>query len=138
MTVPPRALIRAFWAFHKSIVRLSGARIGLWRPRAGKRFGVMTLKTVGRRSGRERPVIVGYFEDNENLVTIAMNGWADSEPAWWLNLQARPDATVLMPTGPRAVHARAAYGDERKSLWAKVDDYPGWEPTSMSSQHGGQ
>jgi hypothetical protein len=23
-----------------------------------------------------------------------MNGWADPEPAWWLNLQANPEATV--------------------------------------------
>ncbi|HEX6221659.1 MAG TPA: nitroreductase family deazaflavin-dependent oxidoreductase [Acidimicrobiia bacterium] len=123
---PPRALIRAFWAIHKSIVRLSGGRIGLWRPRAGKRFGVLALETFGRRSGREHSVIIGYFEEGPDLVTLAMNGWADSEPAWWLNLQARPDATVLLPTGPRAVHARAADGEERKRLWAKVDGYPGW------------
>ena len=29
-----------------------------------------------------------------NLVAMAMNGWGDAEPAWWLNLQAHPDATV--------------------------------------------
>lgn len=125
-STPPRALVRTFWAIHKSIVRLSGGRIGLWRPRAGKRFGVMRLETFGRRSGREHSVIIGYFEEGLDLVTLAMNGWADSEPAWWLNLQARPDATVRLPTGPRAVHARAAEGEERTRLWTKVDDYPGW------------
>jgi F420H(2)-dependent quinone reductase len=125
-TVPPRALIRAFWAIHKTIVRLSGGRLGLWRPRAGKRFGVMGLKTLGRRSGRERLVMVGYFEDGPNLVTLAMNGWADAEPAWWLNLRAQPDATVLLPTDARPVRARAATGEERDLLWAKFDDYPGW------------
>lgn len=125
-TVPPRALIRTFWAVHRAIVRASRGRLGLWRPRAGKRFGVLGLTTVGRRSGRQRTVIVGYFEDGPNLVTIAMNGWADAEPAWWLNLRARPDATVLLPTGARPVRARAALVDERERLWAKVDDYPGW------------
>jgi deazaflavin-dependent oxidoreductase (nitroreductase family) len=70
--------------------------------------------------------IVGYFEDGPNLVTLAMNGWASAEPAWWINLQARPDATVRPPTGTRAVHARRAEGDERTRLWAKVGDYPGW------------
>jgi F420H(2)-dependent quinone reductase len=42
----------------------------------------MRLHTVGRRTGRTRAVIVGYFEDGPNLVTMAMNGWADAEPAW--------------------------------------------------------
>jgi hypothetical protein len=39
-------------------------------------------------------VILGYFEDGPNLVTLAMNGWADGEPVWWLNLQAHPAARV--------------------------------------------
>ena len=51
-----------------------------------------------------------------------MNGWADPEPAWWLNLQANPDATVELPDGPRQVTARAAVGDERARLWAKFLD----------------
>ena len=52
----------------------------------------MRLTTVGRRSGKERVAILGYCEDGPNLVTIAMNGWIDAEPAWWLNLQASPEA----------------------------------------------
>jgi deazaflavin-dependent oxidoreductase (nitroreductase family) len=46
-----------------------------------------------------------------------MNGWADPEPAWWLNLQAHPEATVELPGGTRSVVARAAQGDERERLW---------------------
>lgn len=125
-TVPPRPMIRLFWAVHRAVVRVTGGRIGLWRPRAGKRFGVMGLRTTGRRSGRQRTVIVGYFEDGPRLVTLAMNGWASTEPAWWLNLKARSDATVFLPTGSRAVRARAAEGDERQRLWAGFADYPGW------------
>ena len=34
-----------------------------------------------------------------------MNGWADPEPAWWLNLRAHPDATVELPGGTRDVTA---------------------------------
>jgi hypothetical protein len=33
----------------------------------------------------------GYYEDGPNLVTLAMNGWADEDPAWWLNLQRRAE-----------------------------------------------
>ena len=55
-----------------------------------------------------------------------MNGWADKEPAWWLNLQAQPDTTVQLADGSRAVRARAAAGTERERLWASFRDYIGW------------
>jgi len=77
----------------------------------------MRLTTVGRRTGKKRSVILGYYEDGPNLVTMAMNGWKDAEPAWWLNLQAHPDATVELTDGTRAIHGRAARGDERERLW---------------------
>jgi deazaflavin-dependent oxidoreductase (nitroreductase family) len=64
-------------------------------------------------------VIVGYFEDGPDVVTMAMNGWGDAEPAWWLNLQAHPDITVHLADGSRQVTARAAQGDERDRLWAR-------------------
>ena len=50
---------------------------------------------------------------------MAMNGWGDAEPAWWLNLQARPDATADTVDGPRQVTGRAAQGDERERLWGR-------------------
>ena len=67
----------------------------------------------------QRSAILGYFEDGPDLVTMAMNGWGEPEPAWWLNLQAQPDTTVELNDGTRAVHARAATGDERARLWAR-------------------
>jgi hypothetical protein len=30
---------------------------------------------------------------------MAMNGWADAEPAWWLNLQAHPMPRPMSSTG---------------------------------------
>jgi deazaflavin-dependent oxidoreductase (nitroreductase family) len=122
----PRLLVRVAWLGHRALYRLTGGRIGLTRPKAGGRFGMMRLTTLGRRSGQPRVAIVGYFEDGESLVTLAMNGWADAEPAWWLNLQAQPDTTVELKDGPRAVRARAAAGAERERLWARFRDYPGW------------
>ncbi len=79
----------------------------------------MCLRTIGRRTGRVHPVLVGYFEDGPNLVTMAMNGWGNGEPAWWLNLQARPEVTVDLVGGLRQVTGRAAHGDERARLWAR-------------------
>jgi deazaflavin-dependent oxidoreductase (nitroreductase family) len=122
----PRPLIRTFWALHRFAHRATGGRFGLKRPIPGTTFGMLRLATTGRRSGRSRVAIVGYFEDGANLVTLAMNGWGEAEPAWWLNLQANPDAEVSLPEGTRAVRARAAVGEERDRLWAMFRDYPGW------------
>ena len=87
---------------------------------------MLRLTTIGRRSGQSRVAIVGYYEDGPNLVTLAMNGWGEKEPAWWLNLQARPETTVEIPGETRPVRARAAVGAERDRLWATFRDYPGW------------
>ena len=117
--VPPRWFIRLAWVIHRRLYRWTGGRLGLWRPKPGG-WGTMRLHTVGRRTGRARAVMVGYFEDGPNLVTMAMNGWGDAEPAWWLNLQAQPDVTVDLADGPRQVTGRAAQGEERDRLWAQM------------------
>ena len=127
--LPPRLFIRSAWVVHRAIYRFTGGRRGLWAPKADA-WGTMRLRTLGRRSGQPRVAIVGYYEDGPNLVTLAMNGWADGEPAWWLNLQANPDTVVEMKDGPRAVRGRAAVGKERDRLWAGwrkfSDNYDAW------------
>src|SRR6266404_320644 len=116
--LPPRWVVVSAWVIHRAIHRLSGGRMGLWPPKPN-RWGTMRLTTVGRLSGKERSVILGYYEDGPNLVTMAMNGWGAPEPAWWLNLQAQPNAEVELKSGTRAVRARAAVGEERDRLWAR-------------------
>jgi deazaflavin-dependent oxidoreductase (nitroreductase family) len=117
--LPPRWVIEAFWRGHRRIVRASGGRRGLWRPRPGK-WGALQLTTTGRRSGEPRRVILGYYEDGANLVSMAMNGWGAAEPAWWLNLQTDPHAIVDLPGGVRReVIGRAAVGGERERLWQR-------------------
>ena len=49
-----------------------------------------------------------------------MNGWGEAEPAWWLNLQAHPEAVVDLAGGlRREVVGRAATGEERERLWQR-------------------
>jgi deazaflavin-dependent oxidoreductase (nitroreductase family) len=136
--IPPRWLVRLAWSVHRSVYRISRGRIGLWRPRA-KGWGTLRLTTTGRRSGRQRGVILGYFEDGPNLVSLAMNGWGAAEPAWWLNLQAHPEATVDLVDGHRRVRGRAATGDERSRLWARwreidanLDSFAALRPTETA------
>jgi F420H(2)-dependent quinone reductase len=116
--IPPRLFVRFAWYAHRALYRVTGGRVGLWRAKAD-RWGTLRLTTTGRRTHQERSVILGYLEDGPNLITMAMNGWADGEPAWWLNLQANPNAKVDLIDGPRSVTARTAAGAERSRLWAK-------------------
>jgi deazaflavin-dependent oxidoreductase (nitroreductase family) len=117
--LPPRWFIVTAWHVHQWIFRATRGRKGLWAPRPGK-WGALRLTTTGRRSGEPRSVIVGYYQDGDNLVSMAMNGWGAPEPAWWLNLQGRPDAVVELAGGIRRdVLGRAAVGDERERLWQR-------------------
>ena len=116
--LPPRWFVVLFWHAHRRLVRATHGRRGLWRPKPGG-WGALWLTTTGRRTGRERQVLVGYFEDGDRLVTMAMNGWGAPEPAWWLNLQAHPEATVQTKDGVRQVRAHEAQGAERERLWAR-------------------
>jgi deazaflavin-dependent oxidoreductase (nitroreductase family) len=117
--IPPRWFVRGAWWIHRALYRLSGGRF-LWTTANKRGWGALHLTTVGRRSGRKRSVIIGYLEDGDDLVALAMNGWGEGDPAWWLNLQADPDAVVrLSGAAPRPIRARSATGTERERLWRR-------------------
>jgi deazaflavin-dependent oxidoreductase (nitroreductase family) len=122
--LPPRWFVRSAWKTHKVVLRATNDR-GLRPPTPG-RCGIMRLVTTGRRSGEPRAVVLCYIEDGDRLVTLAMNGWDPADPAWWLNLKARPEATVDLATGSRPVLAAQATGDERERLWTALHDYSGY------------
>lgn len=116
---PPAWFVHAAWRAHRALYKLSGGRF-LWTTSNKRGWGALRLTTVGRKSGQERNVIVGYLEDGPNLVLVAMNGWDEGHPAWWLNLKAQPNATVRLPDDePRAVRAREVHGRERDELWSR-------------------
>lgn len=120
--VPPRWFVRTAWVVHRTLYTVTGGRFGLARPRPG-RYGMLRLHTVGRRSGEPRVAILAYYEDGADIILMAMNGWAEPHPAWWLNLRAQPDASVELPDGERRVRAREALGIERERLWAGWDEF---------------
>ena len=116
---PPAWFVHAAWRVHRALHRLSGGRF-LWSPRNKRGWGALRLTATGRTSGQPRTVIVGYLEDGPDLVALAMNGWDEGHPSWWLNLEAHPDAVVRLPgQHPRPVRARPAAGDERDRLWQR-------------------
>lgn len=136
--LPPRWFIRLAWRIHRGLFRFSGGRFGLRAERPG-RYGLARLTTTGRRSGQPRSVMIGYYADGDDLVTMAMNGWGEPEPAWWLNLQAEPRAELETVDGRSAIIGRAASPSERERLWARwaeidrnLDAYAARRPTETA------
>lgn len=123
--LPPAWFKHLFWRGHRLAYRLAGRRV-LWTPKAKRGWGAMHLETIGRTTGRRRGVIVGYIEDRSMPVVLAMNGWDEGQPAWWLNLESHPDAVIRLKGEPeRPVRVRRVEGDERQRLWrlwAEVDE----------------
>lgn len=86
-----------------------------------KWFGapVLVLETIGRRSGERRRTPTLYLRDGERFVLLAANGGSDRVPAWWHNLQAGPEASVVVAGQRLAVRAREEPdGPERDRLLA--------------------
>jgi F420H(2)-dependent quinone reductase len=67
-------------------------------------------------------VILGYYEDEPNLVSMAMNGWGAAEPAWWLNLQTNPQAVVELAGGIRREFEVVGVGEEREGVLDRQRD----------------
>jgi deazaflavin-dependent oxidoreductase (nitroreductase family) len=115
--LPPVWFKHLFWRVHRVLYRLVDGRV-LWTPASKRGWGAMHLTTTGRRSGEDRGVIVGYIEDGATPVVMAMNGWDEGHPAWWLNLEANPEAVIrLRGQAERRVRARQVEGEERERLW---------------------
>lgn len=111
-----KMLRRAFMRFHVALYRLSGGVLG---SHAAQR-SFLLLMTVGRKSGRERVTPILYIPDAERFILIASNWGGPSDPVWWLNLQAHPQASVRVGRKNLAVVARQATGEEHTRLWSSI------------------
>jgi F420H(2)-dependent quinone reductase len=111
-----RSATKYLGALHRLLYRVSGGRIGgrLWD------LPVVLLTTTGRKSGKKRTVPLCSLRDGDDVVVIASYGGLDQPPAWWLNLEASPEATLLHGRTRRTVTARNAAPEERTRLWAEV------------------
>ena len=116
--VPPPWFVHTAWRAHRALYRLSGGRF-LWTTSNKRGWGALRLTAIGRKSGQERSVIIGYVEDGPNLDAIAMNGWDEGHPSWWLNLQAHPDAVVrCRPSSAPGARAPGPRAGTRSSVAA--------------------
>jgi deazaflavin-dependent oxidoreductase (nitroreductase family) len=77
------------------------------------------LRTIGRRTGRSRRTPLYYVEDGESRAVITSNAGRDRDPAWWLNLQAQPDAEIDVGKQTLPVRARRSTRAEHDRLWPR-------------------
>src|SRR5919199_61512 len=76
---------------HAWLLRRTGGRLG-------RRFlgiPVLVLRTTGRRSGEPRESPMFFLAHRDGWAVMAANAASKRPPAWFLNLEAEPDAEAL-------------------------------------------
>jgi F420H(2)-dependent quinone reductase len=104
---------------HAGLIRWTGGRIRRSFVFTGG-MPLLVLTTVGRKSGKHRSTPLGYLPFGNGYAVIASNAGSDRVPAWWLNLQAHPDADILADRTRHPVRARRATAAEDDMVWAEV------------------
>ncbi len=123
-------MVRATVPLDKAVTRISGGSVHLI-PEA--LLPQLTLTSVGRRSGIARATPLLYVRDGEDFVVIASNFGQKHHPAWSYNLEANPEAEVLLGTRRIPIRAARLSDADRDRLWPSIvavwpayDDYIGW------------
>lgn len=83
----------------------------------------LLLTTTGRKSGELRTNALIFGRDGEDYLVVASKGGAPRHPAWYLNLQANPEAEIQVKAERIPVVARTAANAERDRLWEVVTGY---------------
>ncbi len=128
-----RWLLAVITAIHRFVYRVSGGRLG--NSLGG--MPMLLLTNVGRKTGKQRVTPLLFVEDRNGAddgsarwVVGASNAGDDRDPAWWLNVQSRPDTTIQVGAAHHDVRARRASPDEVERIWPTLvaayrpyDDY---------------
>ena len=114
-----RPMTRFFSDLHTRLYRLTRGAA------RNPHYPTMLLTVTGRKTGTPRTVPLIYVEDGGRLVIAAAYAGSDSDPAWWLNLRATPDAVAQIGTRTFPVRAALAPAAQRDELWRRlVEMYP--------------
>jgi deazaflavin-dependent oxidoreductase (nitroreductase family) len=87
-------------------------------PSFGGSSPLLLLHHRGAKSGIERVNPVAYLEDGGRYVIFASKGGAPTNPDWYHNLKANPQASIEVGSKTIAVTASEATGQERERLFA--------------------
>lgn len=78
----------------------------------------LLLTTTGRKSGVKRRTALIYGRDGDRYLVVASKGGAATHPAWYLNLESKPDVEVQVLDDTFHATVSIASGAERARLWA--------------------
>jgi deazaflavin-dependent oxidoreductase (nitroreductase family) len=78
---------------------------------------LLLLHHTGAKTGTERVNPLVYLPLGESFAVFASKAGADTNPDWYHNLRANPDAKVELGDGIFPVRARVAEGAERERIW---------------------
>jgi deazaflavin-dependent oxidoreductase (nitroreductase family) len=81
----------------------------------------LTLTTVGRKSGKERTVQLGYHPDGEDVLIVASNFGGTNHPAWSHNLDANPECKVRLGAEQKNAVASRLTDSEKATLWHQIE-----------------
>ena len=112
------ALSRTLPSMDRAVSRLSRGRTTLAEQLAA--LPVVVLTTTGRKTGRARPAQLVALPVGDTLAVLGTNFGQARTPAWALNLEADPHATVTHREVTVDVVARPANGPERAEVLARA------------------
>jgi len=79
---------------------------------------LLLLHHTGAKSGTERVNPLAYQRlDGDTVAVFASKGGAPTNPDWFYNLVANPEARIEIGTDAYDVLARVATDDERDRIW---------------------
>ncbi len=88
---------------------------------------LLLLTTTGAKSGQHRTTPLAYLADGDRLMIFASKAGAPTNPDWYYNLMAHPEATVEVGTETFNVTATVITGDERDRIYnEQVQRSPGF------------
>ena len=88
---------------------------------------LLLLHSTGAKSGQERVNPMMYQADGDRFAVFASRGGSPTNPDWYHNLVAHPEATIEVGEETIPVVARVAEGDERERIWERQKrEWPGF------------
>lgn len=119
---------------HAALYRRTGGKLGDRLP-GWPDTRILLLNHTGARSGLRRTSPLMYHEDGDAIAVVASKAGQPTNPSWFYNLKANPDATVEIGASIRSVRARIATDVERDRLWPKfLAHFPGYEFYEQNAQ----
>ena len=81
---------------------------------------MLTLTTVGRKSGKPRAVHLACFEHEGDHLVVASAMGQQKHPAWRYNIEANPEVQVQLSGESFAARARVLSDSEKAKVWGRV------------------